>query len=970
MGGVTVAWEDVMSVAAQIAGHLVVLGIGLAAVIAAIILAGKADKPKRSFLRKQSLLAFALFFAVMVNTICLGPMRNTISAVFAEKGTLSDEIRAESFRIVEEIAAEGIVMTKNDGGLPLSAGNLNVFGWASTAPIYGGTGSGSVDTSTATDILGGLTNAGFILNTDLNGLYTSYQAARGVISINDGQDWTLPEPPADRYSDDLLSNAKTFSDTALLVIGRVGGEGADLPHDMGAVMDGSYQSPGTKYLRANYTNNSDAYADFVDGQTYLELSRTERDLVELVCANFDQVIVVYNGANPLEMGWTEEYEQIKSVLVCPGAGATGFNALGKVLTGVVNPSGKTADTWVYDLTATPYYNNIGHFGYTNVSDVTSAAKAHWERADGVATFVNYVEGIYIGHRFYETAAAEGFLDYDETVQYPFGYGLSYTSFAQTMGNLRVENGGIAVDVTVTNTGAVAGKDVVQLYYNPPYVDGGIEKASANLAAFDKTGLLVPGASETLTLTFALEDMASYDAYGAGCYVLEAGDYIISLNADSHTVLDARTYTQSAQVVYDESNPRPSDAASAVNRLGFAEGEVEYLSRTDGFANYAQTVAPPADYGVKGQLLANGTYDPTIYNNPDDVMPTTGAKNGLELYDLRGKTYEDPQWESLLDQLTVQDMVELIAYGGYQTIRVDSIGKIATVDADGPAGINSSISGTKGTGYCSEIFIAQTWNTDIAYLAGQGLAAESAALKVNGWYGPSMNLHRSAFAGRNFEYYSEDSLLSAKMAVAEIQSACEQGIYPYIKHFAFNDQEINRNGLLCTWLNEQSAREIYLKPFEACIKANDGKALAVMSSYNFLGTDWAAASPALMNDILRGEWGFQGMALSDYFGNYGYMDADRAIRGGTDIMLGTAGNDAILTDQESATSVLAMRQACKNVLYTVVNSGVYANYVPGVIPTWQLVTYGIDAVALLLLAALEVITLRGYAGKKHKAGTAA
>ena len=965
MGGVTVAWEDVFSVISQISGYLIAIGVLLVAAIVVIICARKVKKPKRGLIRKQTALAFVLLFAVLVNGICLGPMKSVISAVFVDKGDLTDEIRQASFDTVEDIASEGIVMLKNDGGLPLTTRSLNVFGWASTAPVYGGTGSGSVDTSTATDILGGLTNAGFSLNDELSDLYRGYRDARGTISINDGQDWTLPEPPADRYSDSLLANARDFSDTAVIVLGRVGGEGADLPHDMGAVMDGSYQAPGTKYLRASYTNNSGDYADFTDGQTYLELSRTERDMVELVTANFDNVVVVYNGSNPLEMGWVDEYEQIHGVFVCPAAGATGFNALGKVLTGEVDPSGKTVDTWVYDLTATPYYNNIGHFGYTNVSDVTAAAKEQWEKADGVATFVDYVENIYVGYRFYETAAAEGFLNYDAAVQYPFGYGLSYTSFSQSMGELQVSDGAVTVDVTVTNTGAVAGKDVIQLYFDPPYTDGGIEKASANLAAFDKTDLLEPGASQTVTLNFTLEDMASFDAHGAGCYVLEAGDYQIRLNADSHTVLDTRIYTQSQAVSYDESNPRSTDAAPAVSRLDFAEGGVTYLSRQGGFANYAAATAAPTDYEVKDALVANGTYDPYQYNNADDVMPTTGAKNGLELYDLRGADYDDPRWDTLLDQLTVPEMVNLIANGGYQTAAVNSVNKVATVDADGPAGINSSTSGVKGTGYCSEIFIAQTWNTDMALAAGKGLAAEALSLKVNGWYGPSMNLHRSAFAGRNFEYYSEDGLLSAKMAAAEIASACEEGVYPYIKHFAFNDQETNRNAMLCTWLTEQSARELYLKPFEACVKANQGKGLAIMSSYNFLGTDWAAANPALQRDILRDEWGFRGMVLSDYFGNYGYMDADRAIRGGTDIMLGTAGNDAILTDQDSATSVLAMRQASKNVFYTAVNSGLYANGNIDTTPTWQIVTYCVDGGLALALVALELLTLRSYSKKKKE-----
>lgn len=959
---ITVAWEDVVSVIQQISGYLVVIGTALVAMIIALIAVRKVKKPKQGMIRIQSVLAFFLILAVAVNMILFGPMSNTITAAMTEMGTLSDETVASSREIVEDVVSEGIVLTKNeDGMLPMEAGNLNVFGWASTNPVYGGTGSGTIDVSTAVDILGGLENAGFNLNTELSDMYTAYRADRPVISINDGQDWTLPEPPVDQYSDKLLADAREFSDTALIVIARPGGEGADLPHDMGAVLDGTW-SQGTKYTNGTYQNNSDEYADFTDGQTYLELSQTERNLVDMVCSQFDNVVVVYNGANTMEMGWTDEYEQIKGVVLCAGAGATGFNALGKVLTGEVNPSGKTADTWVYDLTSAPYYNNIGSFLYDNVEDVTSAAKAAWDAADGVASFVNYTEGIYVGYRFYETAAEEGLINYDEAVQYPFGYGLSYTTFTQTMGDLNVSDGEISVDVTVTNTGNTAGKDVVELYYTPPYENGGIEKASVNLIAFDKTDMLEPGESRTMTLTFSEEDMASYDTYGTGSYVLEAGSYGISLRTDSHTVVDERTYDVASDIVYDESNPRSDDVEATENRLDFAEGDLTYLSRADGFANYEEATAGPASYSLDGELLANGTYDPEDYNNPDDEMPVTGADNGLTLYDLRGADYDDERWDALLDQMTVDEMVELIGWGGFQTVAIDSIDKLATLDTDGPAGVNSFMTSSFGTGYCAEILVAQTWNIDLAYELAQGICQELHDFGFNGWYGPSMNLHRSAFGGRNFEYYSEDSILSAEMAEAEMKAALDSDIYPYLKHFAFNEQETNRNAMCCTWLNEQSARELYLKPFEECVKNSDGRPLAVMSSYVFIGTQWAGGCSALLNDILRGEWGFRGMVLTDYFGNYGYMDADRAVRGGSDIMLATIGSEAIMTDTESATSVLAMRNACKNVLYTVVNSSVYADYTGAETPGWMMLAYGIDGVLAVILIAVEAAVIVRYRKK--------
>lgn len=961
MTGIQIAWEDVFSALDMIKLPLAIIVVGLIAWVAFMIFAKKMPKGKRRFARWQSAIAFILFLGIMVNTICLGTMHNTLEMALGDTGHITAETAENSRAVVQEVSSEGIILLKNDdGALPLAdTTNINVFGWASTNPIYGGTGSGSVDVSTAVDLLTGLKNAGFNLNTELSDFYTAYRADRPQITINNGQDWTLPEPTAASYTDEMMANAKSFSDTAVIVLARCGGEGADLPHDMGAVMDGTYQK-GTKYTNASYTNNGD-YDDFTDGMTYLELSKTEQDLVDLVCSNFDKVVVVYNGANPLEMGWVEEHPQIKSLLVCPGVGATGFNALGEILKGEVNPSAKTTDTWLYDITSAPYYNNIGHFAYTNTQNVSDAAKEHWERADGVVTFVDYVESIYVGYKFYETADAEGLIDYNTTVQFPFGYGLSYTTFSESMGDLNVSDGKISVDITVTNTGDTAGKDVVELYYNPPYTNGGIEKASANLIAFDKTDLLAPGESQTLTLSFDAQDMASYDDMGHGCYVLEAGDYIISLNTDSHNIVDTRTYTVNSDIVYDESNPREGDNVAATNKFDFARGEITYLSRADGFANYAEATAAPASYELPDgyEVVAHGTYDVYAHNDDSDEMPTTNAKNGLSLIDLRGASYDDAKWDTLLDQLSVDDMVQMIGFGGYGSPAIESVGKLKGLDADGPAGISARVGDTnaKGLGYPSEIVIASTWSTDMAKKAAEGLGAEARDLGVDGWYAPSMNIHRSAFAGRNFEYYSEDGVLSAAMAAAECEGVYEYELYPFIKHFALNDQETNRNAILCTWTTEQAMREIYLKPFEKCIKEANGNPITVMNSYNNIGTQWAAACSELNNDVLRGEWGHLGMVLTDYFGNYGYMDADRAVRGGTDMMLATAGNDAIMTDTTSATSVKAMRQACKNIMYTMVNSYTYVNYDPNHISTWVKVFYVVDVVGLIALAGGEVLLIK-------------
>lgn len=947
--------DDVINVLNSCKPYLIALGVVLALAIVVTVACMKLKKPVKKLVRKEAWIAFLLAVVVIVNLICFILMSSMISLAMGN-GTITDETSDEATALVQEIAEEGIVLLKNEGTLPLAAdSSLNVFGWASTNPCYGGTGSGALsDAYPTVSLLQGLEDAGFNLNTELSDFYTAYRADRPEVGMW-AQDWTLPEPTADSYTDEMMVNAKEFSDTAMVVITRVGGEGADLPTDVSKV---------------TYTDNSTEYKDFEAGEHYLQLDRTERDMLDLVCSNFDNVIVVYNGANAMELGFINEYSQIKSAIWCPGTGQSGFEALGEIVAGTVNPSGKTSDTFVADLTATPTWNNFGYYKYDNMDEYAYTSKNFMtgEEETAIPSFVNYVDGIYVGYRFYETAAAEGLINYDDTVVYPFGYGLSYTTFTQEMGAISEDNGTISFDVTVTNTGDVAGKDVVEVYYNPPYTNGGIEKASANLIQFEKTEVLQPGDSQTITVSFDAEDMASYDTYGAGCYVLEAGDYQISINSDSHNVIDSQTYTVASTVTYDESNPRSTDETAAVNEFAYAEGDVTYLSRADGFANYADATATPASMSMsdeaKATFLNNSNYNPEDYNNDSDEMPTTGAKNGIKLADLRGVDYDDAQCDSLLDELTISDMDTMIAIGGYQTSAASSVGKIMTVDCDGPASINNNFTGIGSVGFPSAVMIASTWNKNLALKFGESIGKMADEMEVSGWYAPAMNTHRSAFAGRNFEYYSEDGVLSGYMATNAILGAEEYGVYAYMKHFALNDQETNRTEMLCTWANEQSIREIYLKPFEMSVK--EGGAKAVMSSFNYIGTQWAGGTSALCNTVLRDEWGFRGFVLTDYFGVYGYMDSDMGIRGGTDCMLVAYDTETNhVTDTTSATGVLAMRQACKNIMYTVVNSRAYnpENLTEGLM-NWQIMAIVIDVIFAALIIFLEVLAIKGF--KKDQA----
>ncbi len=598
------------------------------------------------------------------------------------------------------------------------------------------------------------------------------------------QSWTLPEPPVDTYSDELIKGAKEYSDVAVVVLSRKAGEGHnDIPMDV---------------RKAAYDNNSDEYDDFTEGEHYLQLSQTERDMVDMVCSNFDNVIMIYNGANQFELGFADEYPQIKSVVWCPGTGNVGFNALGKVFSGEVNPSGKTPDTFIYDMTTAPWWNNAEKTEYTNLADMAVEGMNAGTAQVYAPAFTNYVEGIYVGYKYYETAAQEGAIDYDKTVQYPFGYGLSYTEFEQKMGELEEKDGQISVDVEVTNSGDVAGKDVVEVYYKPPYTNGGIEKSSANLIEFAKTDLLQPGESQTVTVTFSIEDMASYDENNAKAYVLEKGDYVISINSDSHTVLDQKTYTADTDVVYEEENKRVSDDTAATNVFEDAKGDVTYLS----CANYKEATAEPASAELgepyASEYHLNNNFDKTTYLNDEDVMPTTGADNGLTLADMRDADYDDPRWEKLLDQLSVDEMANMIAMAGYQTAAMDSVGKVATLDFDGPAAINNNFTGVGSIGFPIEVVIASTWNKELAQTWGECMGKISREMGAEGWYAPGMNTHRTAFGARNYEYFSEDGILSGNMGAKAVEGARKYGVYSYIKHFAMYEGNAK---MVSVWSNE-------------------------------------------------------------------------------------------------------------------------------------------------------------------------
>lgn len=950
---ISVEMEDVLAVLQLCKPYIIGIVAALVIGIVIMIACRRMSKEKRFLVRGEAAIAMLLAVVICVSMICFGPMA-TLIGLATGSGTISNETNEEAAGVAEEIMEDGIVLLKNESLLPLNeTKKLNIFGWESINPAYGGAGSGGING--LYDIVSlnqGLENAGFSINQELVDFYNNYGADNPEMSIQK-QSWTLPEPPVDTYSDKLIKNAKDYSDVAVVVLSRKAGEGHnDIPMDVS---------------KAAYDNNSDEYDDFPEGEHYLQLSQTERDMVDMVCSNFNNVIVIYNGANQFELGYTNEYPQIKSVVWCPGTGNVGFNALGKVFSGEVNPSGKTPDTFVYDMTTAPWWNNAEKTEYTNLADMAVEGMNAGTAQVYAPAFTNYVEDIYVGYKYYETAAQEGAIDYDKTVQYPFGYGLSYTEFEQKMGELEEKDGQISVDVEVTNTGDEAGKDVVEVYYNPPYTNGGIEKSSTNLIEFEKTNLLQPGESQTVTVTFSIEDMASYDENNAKAYVLEKGDYVISINSDSHTVLDQKTYTADDDVVYKEENKRVSDDTAATNVFEDAKGDVTYLSRADHFANYEEATKAPASTELGEPYVSeyhlNKNFDKTTYLNDKDKMPTTGADNGLTLADMRDADYDDPRWEKLLDQLTVDEMSNMIAMAGYQTAAMDSVGKVGTLDFDGPAAINNNFTGVGSIGFPIEVVIASTWNKNLAQTWGECMGKISQEMGAEGWYAPGMNTHRTAFGARNYEYFSEDGVLSGNMGAKAVEGARKYGVYSYIKHFAMYEGNAK---MVSVWSNEQAIREIYLKPFEISVK--QGGANAVMVSWSFLGDKWTGESSNLMKTVLRDEWGFRGMALTDFFRNngHGFMNADAALANGVDAMLSTFnGEENNVANPEHPTSVLQMRNACKNVMYTVVSSWAYdGKHKETGMENWKKAAIGIDVVIVLFMAGMEVLVIRGYKKRKN------
>lgn len=958
---------------------------------------------------------FLVVFMIVLNVVTLTMLDNVAEQFFGSTPTmlvgdtkgLDVEYVKSSFDSVEdlyqyeqdkcaEIAQDGITLLKNeDNLLPLSAGTtFSLFSHSSVDLISGGSGSGSGSFELTADLKEGLENSGFKVNEKLwdfykNGDGSKYKRGPGVINYGASLDWSINECPL-RIITANTSLVSSFKDTtAMFVLSRTGGEGGDEARDMKA-----YGGRG--------------------GEHYLEPNQEELEIIDYLNKNFENIILLVNCNNAMELAWIEDYANIKAVINFPGAGRFGTYGLGYVLRGKdkdnnqISPSGHLTDTLVYDNFSSPAMQNMGDYIYEGTKYY----------------YVVYSEGIYVGYKYYETRyedyvterANTGEYDYASTVTYPFGYGMSYTTFKWSDYSLTTpdSNGNMEVSITVENTGSYAGKDVVQIYFQSPYTDYDIEhkveKSAVSLMGFEKTKLLAPGEKQTLKIKLNIKDMISYDANNAKTYILENGTYYITAAQDAHVAINnilrkkategvanvnvnklvkslseevagdvdfVETYIQST---FDKTTYSVSNNTEITNQFDDAmQDDMKQLSRSnwqmmDNYGlRYGTQSSNKSDAEINGlqfsheisselkeKLESRSSLNPNEGNEYLDIE--LGQKNKIDLIDLRGLEYDDPMWDLLLSQLTIKELHKLVTESGYCSPSASSINKPKVTDLDGPAGLNKVVghgSVELGNDYYSmtwptEYILACSWDKTLAYEMGQLIGEDGLYGDVQGWYGPGMNIHRTPFAGRNFEYYSEDAYLSGVFGRMEVSGASSKGMYAFVKHFALNDQETHRDHLgIATWSNEQAIREIYLKPFEMTIVDNSCEVsyykpiydedlnitgytyensivdatFGIMTSFNRIGATWAGGHYRLITNVLRNEWGFNGFVLTDYEVT-SYMHTDQALAAGGDAKLTTVdwGGFSLKNNPEYHKYAY---DAAHHILYTVVNSSGMNGFIHGV-----------------------------------------
>ena len=891
-----------------------------------------------------------------------------------QKATNKAEAFANAQEVNLKLAEEGFVLLKNENAaLPMNKGTrISVFSKNSVNLSYGGSGSGGFDTSNNKNLYESLNDAGFVTNPTLKRFYESSQsgpvrtANSSDLDNGDNQKIATAETPQSKYTDAVKNSYADYSDAALVVITRIGGEGFDLPR---------------------YQGNSEGAVS--PDSHYLELDQNEIDLLTAVTdGTFKRVVVVFNTPSSFEATFLKDSayaafaDKIDAAVWIGFTGSNGITALGEILNGDVNPSGRLVDTWAADFTKNPSFVN---FGTGCLPDTT-------DKYDGGMYYsVDYEEGIYVGYRYYETRGETDGEDwYNANVVYPFGYGLSYTTFDWTVGDAsasEIELGTtITVPVTVKNTGSVAGKEVVQLYASAPYTLGGIEKAHKVLVGFAKTKLLQPGESETVTVSFDPYSAASYDyrdanSNGFSGYELEAGEYTLYVSRNAHESEKAIALNLAADV---QIGTDPTTDSEVVNRYTDSENFLDsdwqldtMLSRADWEGTW------PTPQTAQQHAGTDRLYEEIRseeHNNPTDFdseeYPWFGEEPTLTLRDLLPSaeaegyepvvSYDDERWEELMMGCDEEEMIALINNGAYHTLAMESVGLPATIHGDGPSGFTCFMSKEQVNGTCqyvSEPVMASTWNINLMTELGEAIGEEgtigdkATGQPYSSIYAPGVNIHRSPFGGRCSEYFSEDPFISGMMGAAEVQGIQSRGVLPTVKHFVANEQETHRSiGGDLSWLSEQALREIYLKPFEHTVKL--GETRGIMTSFNRIGTRWTGGDYRLLTEILRSEWGFNGLVICDFNTIPQYMIPRMMFYAGGSLDLATQ-QSAMWTDCDTsdAGDAIVLMRAVKDVMYALVNSNAMNAEVIGYNPPiWQEYLHWINIGAFTLVGVWLVLAI--------------
>lgn len=921
------------------------------------------------------------------------------STYFESDFATVEELEAHDKEVAEQLQGEGAVLLMNkEKALPLQGGGkISLFSRSCANIATCGTGSADIDTSSAPTLKEALEAEEFTVNPSLWDFYTKgagkdYPSTptKGMEGMQGGREsYHMNEVPVNKYTDEVKASFREYSDAAVIVLTRLSGEMFDMPTD-----------------------------GFVDGENALELTKEEQDMMKMVQdAGFDKIILLINSTNAVECDFlTQDTYGIDAALWIGYTGTYGLNAIADIISGAVNPSGRLVDTYCNDNTTAP--SMVGFYGDTYGNAENNDAFYDVNSLDGNSKYIVYQEGIYVGYRYYETRYEDKVMgegntadyDYAADVAYPFGYGLSYTDFewSDFKADFKESDDAFEVSVKVTNNGDAAGKEVVQVYFQSPFTEydrqNGIEKAAVELCGFAKTQILEPGASETVTITVPREEFAAYDRNGAKTYILDEGDYYLTAADNAHAavnnVLSAKGFSESDGMdgagnkdftfVYnnkklDTQSFAKSSATGADITNQLEDGDLnyygvdcDYLSRTDWQGTWPKAFEK---LEANEQMMEGLTNYQTYQGEASEglEMPAMGADNGLTLAMYIGKEYDDETWNDLLDQLTYEEMATLTGKTYHNTAAMETVSKPATADDNGPQGFTQTLTGvsTCHAAYSDENIMAATYNTQLMEEVGKALGNDMLDLKAAGLYGPAMNTHRNAYCGRNFEYYSEDGFLGGKIAAAEIKGIQSKGVYVYIKHYAFNDSE---TGCRCisTFLNEQAAREVFLKPFETAV--TEGGAKCVMNAFARVGTTWSGAHKGLMTEILRGEWGLDGFVLTDFSGNsafasYGIMLKSFDVAHG--LLAGTNGWDSSAeqwTDdlmnlyQDDPAIAHALRESSHRVLYTVANSHAMNGLsstatVQKIKPWWKTAIQVLDGLLAVLLLGSVVMLIRSILKKK-------